>query len=305
MSRSTFNPISGDHAQPGYLRSLWIWLNRFDACLPQPVLANLRPFSTPLDSYPGPYLEASYSPSRLLSNLFWFSLPAAALRARLGRLDVIDIGCGRGNYKAVLETALGPLDSYTGIDVQPRPEWAALQAADPHCRFIEAYAENISPEMISGGSLIVSQSAIEHIRDDMDLMRHIAEGLRKRPGPSLQIHLLPSSHMWRQYGLHGYRGYSARALRRLLSAFPDFSTALYVLGGAASNAVHYDWIHDHLDPKRPDRRDDDLTAYSAAVRAALMADFAAPNTSVGNAAFLGLVIGRGLQIEAVLPNAAA
>ena len=68
------------------------------------------------------------------------------------------------------ERAFGALESYSGIDPQPRDSWKEARSG---CSFIQATAEQLGPEVLAANNLIVSQSAIEHIPDDVGLFRTI------------------------------------------------------------------------------------------------------------------------------------
>ena len=130
-------------------------------------LVALKPRSI---AYPSDHTTAICSPSRVWSDLFWLSMDAEALRSALGGLRIFEIGYGDGRYVEFYKRAFGALESYSGIDPQPRDSW---KEARPGCRFIQATAEQLGPEVLGASNLILSQSAIEHITDDVGLFRTI------------------------------------------------------------------------------------------------------------------------------------
>ena len=84
---------------------------------------------------------------------------------------------------------------------------------------------------------------MEHVPLDLLTFRRIAEVAKARTTPTLQLHLLPSALMFRQYGPHGYRGYSSQILKTIADLFTDFSeVSIYTLGGPRCVEVHCDYI---------------------------------------------------------------
>jgi hypothetical protein len=99
--------------------------------------------------------------------------------------------------------------------------------------------------------------------------------------------------MFRQYGPHGYRGYSSQILKTIADLFTDFSeVSIYTLGGPRCVEVHCDYIFDCFDTAKPDRRKSWRwrSHYVAAAQAALSADMAAPRIPVNEACGIALVI---------------
>src|SRR3546814_8552635 len=73
-----------------------------------------------------------------------------------------------GGYFDLYDESFGGLASYTGIDPRPRDSWRSDR---PRRSFRQSTAEDISPETLKDTNLIVSQSAIEHIPDDVGVFR--------------------------------------------------------------------------------------------------------------------------------------
>jgi hypothetical protein len=247
-------------------------------------------FRCDLAPYPGPFCKARQTPSRVLSNLFWLNLPAAAIRHELQDIRLLDIGCGSGRYFNVLDKKLGGVQGYTGIDVQRNPLIDNLEK-DARAKFLLSPAEHVDIAVLRDSNLIYSQSAMEHVPLDLLTFRRIAEAAKAKPTPTLQLHLLPSALMFRQYGPHGYRGYNSQALKAIAGLFEDFSEiTVYTLGGARSVEVHCDYVFDCFDTARGDRRKAWRSGYVGAVQEALRADMAETSIPVHEACALALVI---------------
>lgn len=269
-------------------RAAYFARNIAEQIKPQPALDKVVPFRIDAQRYPGEYLAATASPSRTLSNLFWLTLPAEEIAAALGAVRLVDVGCGAGGYAALFADRFPDMQSYLGIDIAARDAWRERSARDARCRFVAAPAETIDAGLLGDTTLIVSQSALEHFPHDLVFARNVRDWAVRAGHPVLQLHLLPGAYNWRQYGTHGFRGYTARSLARLIDAFAPDDHRVFVLGGAACNDVHYRWIYDRLRRRAHDRRDDDAAAYAAELSAALAADAARPHVDVGAACFLAL-----------------
>jgi SAM-dependent methyltransferase len=299
VNRSSLNWISGDAPLGKWEARAWIWLNRLSASLRQPSLQPILAFRPRSIAYPSEYIPAVSSPSRVLSNLFWQSLDAERIRTALGPLRLLDVGCGKGGYMRLLAEAIGPLESYRGIDIKKRPSWAEIEASDPRCSFVETSATTLGPDLLDDVNFVFSQSALEHFKDDLSLVRSITGSLRRRPRPMVQVHLVPPPLSWRLYGPHGYRGYGQRQIGRLLGAFQRAQSALFVLGGAHANQCHYRWIADYAADGLRDRRETDLDRYAEDVRASLARDLETPPKSIAEAAFVAIVVCSGTDLPPV------
>ena len=288
--RSVPNEISGDVPLTPAQRFQWYVSNIALYNAEEAALDRVWNFRCDLAPYPGPFCKARQTPSRVLSNLFWLNLPSAAIREELGPIKLLDIGCGSGRYFTVLDGKLGGVQAYTGIDVQRNPLIDQLER-DPRARFVLSPAEQVDLGILRESNLIYSQSAMEHVPLDLLTFRRIAEVAKARTTPTLQLHLLPSALMFRQYGPHGYRGYSSQILKTIADLFTDFSeVSIYTLGGPRCVEVHCDYIFDCFDTAKGDRRKAWRSGYVDAVQAALRADMAESSIPVNGACALALVI---------------
>lgn len=290
LDRTAPNEICGDVPLDPLERFRWYVSNVALYQAPEADLGRVFNFRCKEVSYPGPVCKPRQTPSRVLSNLFWLNLPAAAIRGELGPIRLLDIGCGRGRYFPLLDRLLGGVESYRGADIYRNADFDKLEK-DPRARFVLSKAEELDPALIADSNLIYSQSAIEHVPLDLLSFRRIAEVARAKAAPSLQLHLLPSALMFRQYGPHGYRGYNSQALKAIADLFADFSEiTVYTLGGPRSVEVHCDYIFDCFDTAKRDRRKWWTSRYVAALQAALAADMAEESIPVNEACGVALAV---------------
>jgi SAM-dependent methyltransferase len=217
------------------------------------------------------------SPSRAFCDLFWAHLPWAVLEERLGPIRMLDLGCGSGRYAEKFQTWSGRrLAQYTGVDLQTRAEWAAIANANPFATFQSADIEQIDRVLPPDVNLIVSQSTLEHVRNDALVFEKIHAHAHASGRPLLQLHAVPSAACLRLYLWHGYRQYTRRTISTLTAPFADCSTRrLIALGGDACNALHWDYITWPLMIRRAgDRRDAEPERYRAALGDAIATDIA-------------------------------
>jgi SAM-dependent methyltransferase len=228
-------------------------------------------------------LPGTPSPSRALSDLFWRQLPWADLERELGPLNLFDIGCGSGGAGIRLRQWSGlRVARYVGLDVQPHAGWPALQEKEAGFRFVAGSAEELLHTIPGDTNLVVSQSALEHVPDDLTCFAALRAFASSAARPILQIHLVPSQACLRLYRLHGFRQYTPRTLTPVARMFSGFSTCrLFRLGGAACTALHLRWI------TRQDRRAAHPDGYRRALADAVARDMMEPQRSP---AFYALVI---------------
>lgn len=229
------------------------------------------------------------SPSRTLCDLFWSTLPWPMIRAELGRIQILDVGCGRGHYgPRLLSAANGNIVSYTGTDAEARDSWPALTAADSRVRFYPSRAEDFRETIPDGTTMFISQSAIEHFDGDLSFFRQVRDYVSASPGPVLQIHLAPSQACLKLYALHGVRQYTPRTLSRITRLFSgDSLSTLFRLGGRACNQLHFSFITKPLLLRGQDRRHLEPAAYEQQLFDAVSDDMQHPSPSP---AFWALVI---------------
>ncbi len=221
------------------------------------------------------------SPSRALSDLFWMHLPWADMQRELGSLNMLDLGCGTGSYALNFQRwGGGCLAKYTGLDQVAHPRWVELARADPSIDFVVGDMERLGRQIPEDTTLIVSQSALEHVRDDercFEELRRFAERVKR---PLAMIHLVPSAACLPLYLWHGYRQYTPRTLSALTHMFADAERSIVRLGGAACNRLHWRFITWPLMIRGTgDLRDQQPAEYRRALEEAIVEDMRAPQPS--------------------------
>jgi len=168
-----------------------------------------------LDELPG-----TPSPSRALSDLFWMHLPWQRMVRELGPLHVLDLGCGSGQYGERLPRwSEGRIVRYVGVDLEAHRDWPRLVSNRSSVEFHAGNIEDIDRLMPADTNVIVSQSAMEHVTNDMRVFEHVHAYAHRAGRPLLQIHLLPSAACLWLYLWHGYRQYTPRRLTPITTLF--------------------------------------------------------------------------------------
>ncbi len=182
------------------------------------------------------------SPARILSNMFWDSLDWSRVKTELGSLRMLDIGCGTGLYYESMGR-LSDIESYVGVDVKENQKWAELTRENKNVKFIKMEKTNLSDYIPANTNFIFSQSAMEHVENDMIYFRNIHDYIEHKKKDVIQVHLLPSPECLRLYRGHGFRQYNERMVNSIFSIFKKNSYGvLYKLGNDELNRLHYDYI---------------------------------------------------------------
>ncbi len=228
------------------------------------------------------------SPSRALCEAHLAAIDWAGFAHAAGGIRMHEMGCGSGRAGALVTTALGRTIRYRGFDVAARESWARPA---PQACFAAFDGRNFAGTIAPDDNFFFSQSAAEHIPADLDYFTAVARACAAAPGPTLQIHYLPSAACLRLYLFHGYRQYPAGVLARLAALQPaDARVSAVALGGPAAVALHWRWITWPALCRRPDRRTVDPEGYRAAFQVAVTEDAACLS---GVPAFWALVVRRG------------
>jgi len=183
------------------------------------------------------------SPGRKLAEAFVvFGLPQ---HLPPGEIDVLEIGCGSGRARALLARA-GYTGRYTGLDVHDRFDRTTNHAAfESQFRLMDAHDIEVGPRY----DLIMSNSALEHIENDTELVARLRTCLQ--PG-GIQFHIVPSGAALPAYLWHGYRQYAAGAslfihlvwitLPEQILRFGLRNRARYFYGACAGTALQVDRV---------------------------------------------------------------
>ncbi len=277
MKSTSFSPINGDRFASRLVAPLYFLINNaVNRRFADGDGLDIRTFRTSEIPFPSISLPETASPARVLSHLFWMALAWTELERELGALYVLDTGCGSGRYRALFERWSGArIAGYTGIDSHPRPAaWDRIAAAHPGSRFMAVSAEQVASVLTRDVNLIVSQSALEHVKGDRTYFESLADFARAPARPTVQVHLLHAPACLGLYGLHGFRQYPPGVMRRITGLFEDFSRAYaFALGGARCKEVHRRFIHNRAGG---DRRATETETYGKCLLDALRADMESP-----------------------------
>lgn len=220
--------INGDDRLPAGMRLRYI---RQNAC------RNLRAFERPpflsFKNWPLPRQvragNRAASPGRRMAEAFFIHGLPDHLPA--GEVSILEIGCGSGRSRSLLAEA-GYSGRYVGYDIFDRfnreTDWGFAS------QFHAADAHTIVPD--GSFDLVISNSALEHIPDDTDLIARL-RGCLKPSG--IQAHIVPSGSALWVYLWHGYRQYPGGTLGK---RFAPEHTRVHVLGGMGSLLVHFIWV---------------------------------------------------------------
>lgn len=172
------------------------------------------------------------SPARAaLDAFFLFAAKRLATRFAEREITILDLGCGSGPCRGAFERA-GLRGTYIGVDIARHSNWSDLPTPAFRNQLIIGDAMTMDPGQLPRPDLIVSATALEHIRDDLGVIQRW--GRRLKQGGA-QVHLVPAESSLQLYRGHGWRQYSPGCLRRL---FPD--AEIYRVGGPVSS-----WLHRH------------------------------------------------------------
>jgi SAM-dependent methyltransferase len=174
------------------------------------------------------------TPSRV-STVEFFACIAAELAPKLRSrpITIVDIGAGGGGQADPFE-ANGLGGRYIAIDISRSPRWIDGPRGSFTRELIVSDINAFDVSQLPPIDLLVSNTALEHIRDDAQAIT----ALRTRLKPDgYQVHFVPGEASLPLYGPHGYRQYSPRCLDAL---FPG--AKIYRYGGTATNALHKQWI---------------------------------------------------------------
>ncbi|GAG77522.1 unnamed protein product, partial [marine sediment metagenome] len=151
----------------------------------------------------------------------------------LGKINILDIGCGSGYIREIL-AGYSFSGDYTGVDIQKHKDFEKYNLKNFSSVFIKSRIEDFKTN--KKFDLIISNFVLEHVEDDFDVISKCDE-LIKRGG--IQIHILPSFWSLFLYLWHGYRQYNPKRLKKLFS-YRDFE--VFRLGGFFSFKLHLFFI---------------------------------------------------------------
>jgi len=228
-------------------------------------------------------INGTPSPSRAVGDMFWMDIPWQDIKQKLEKINILDIGCGKGGYcKKIYDWSNNSIDSYTGIDLFKNNSWKDNVSWGQEKGFnvdfaqvdIDAETNKFYNKIPKNTNFIMSQSAIEHIKNDLEVFKQIKEFLLRSNSSCIQVHLFPGPAALDLYLMHGYRQYGLCGIEKIIDLFNDFCTIeLYKLCGKESNKLHFDYITKpiYLD-KTDDRRKTESKEYRKLLKDSIIED---------------------------------
>tara|TARA_Y100001970_G_scaffold166840_1_gene204285 strand:- start:1269 stop:2153 length:885 start_codon:yes stop_codon:yes gene_type:complete len=198
------------------------------------------------------FIKKNESPSRILSDLFWLNFPWEKNKKALKKkFSIIEIGCGSGKYGFFLKKILKKnFQNYLGLDINLKKTFSKKEK---NIKFLHSDCYNVH-KFLTNKNLIITQSAIEHFKEDLKFFKSIKKSISKKK--IIQIHLMPSYGCLLTYLWHGYRHYNLKSISNITRIFDKNSDfKLYALGSNKLNWFHF-WnitIKKNKDPKLRNR----------------------------------------------------
>ena len=123
---------------------------------------------------------------------------------------------------------------YTGIDIYKHKQFPSK------FKHILDKAE-YSANYLDNHNMITSQSGLEHIEEDIKVLKQVTSTLCKNEKPFIQIHLVPATASLFLYLWHGWRQYSAKNLGKISDSLSSSNIKVKVvpLGGWRSFLSHF------------------------------------------------------------------
>lgn len=232
-----FNNISGDKNLTIYQKVFWLsicilnyfyslFLNIDKRC----VVRDFRKFKFVKSK------DKKLSPSRYLSDNFWNSLNWSKIHKELGKkIDILEVGCGTGKYGFFLKNKIGVFfNSYLGVDIKKRKEWKS----NKKIKFKIGNSDQVN-KFLKKKNIIITQSAIEHFKNDTVFFKKIYSYIKKDKKKIIQIHLIPSYSCLFTYFFHGYRHYNIKNISQITKIFKkNCSFEIFQLGSLFLNFFH-------------------------------------------------------------------
>ena len=186
------------------------------------------------------------TPSRFMGDLFWANQDWSLIQSTLNNdISAVDIGCGAGAYLEKLTRYGANFRSYHGLDAFRQPNWKDLEKKYPFAKFTKAKSTEIKNIIgFSQPNFFFSQSVLEHLNEDKNVIDTISEYAKESGKKILQIHLVPSENCLWLYGPHGARIYTIPMLLKLVESLDKESSnfEIYELGGDACYELHREFI---------------------------------------------------------------
>ena len=178
------------------------------------------------------------TPARILQEFFIFELLSKNYNKE-DAIKVLDIGCGDGRFCKFISKYFKNIQ-YFGIDYKNYSEWDNLKSDAIQFKSIDLNETDFKfLDSYSNVDLIFSQSALEHIKYDLNLLTN----LNKLFPSAKNVHLVPSCISFLNYLTHGYRRYNYNDLKKL-SKFLNKDIKISKLGDYAAVRSYFNYYYD-------------------------------------------------------------
>lgn len=241
---SSFHILNADAELPLPLKIIFRILNQMNNSFPNNKLdkyleiKNLNIDKNDLKSLLSK-MQTIFSPARKLSDLFWFNLPWNKIKDELKEINILEIGCSNGLYvEKFMEFSKNNINSYTGLDIWESENWKLIKKKYKNVDFIVYDGKNIPN--LPNINFIVSQSVLEHVKQDLTLFREINRFISSKN--IIQCHLFPSKSCYDLFRFHGIRQYTPRTISKITKLFNKSYKILFNLGGEKCNLIHTTFI---------------------------------------------------------------
>jgi hypothetical protein len=283
MDSTSVHSLNADKGLRRHKRLLWLavnWLNNHFFPNASDRHLAIQDFIADISDEKWQQISVTSSPPRRLSDLFWLQLPWNRIELELRRINILDTGCGSGNYGVKLQSfSSGRIGSYTGFDLSWDDNWPVLMKENPGFQFFRLNSKGIVDSIPEDTNFFMSQSAIEHFEKDLRYFKNICKFIKDTSRSILQVHLFPSAACLKLYRFHGVRQYTPRTVSFITHLFKSFSySVLFRLGGRRCNSLHWEFITKPIFIQRMgDLRDSRTHEYETKLRQAIAADNEMPH----------------------------
>ncbi len=229
------------------LKILYILLNKLNNLLPNFKIdesLEIRNFKENNLEKNWSKLDITASPGRKMCQLFWINLPWNLINKELNEINILDIGCGLGNYgPKFVNFSNNNIHNYVGLDIKHDNYWRKLKKKYSFFQFYKFDGKDFTVLIPNNTNFFITQAAIEHFEEDLYFFKQIRDFICSLGKNVIQIHIFPSSTSSSLMPFHGIRQYTPRTVSKIIRIFKDFSyTILFNLGGKYSNYLHYKYI---------------------------------------------------------------
>ncbi len=178
-----------------------------------------------------------HSISRKLCTLFWRNLNWNAIVKVIGKLDVLELGPGSGEYfKNDVSIKDRFIKKYNGYDVIRNARWRKFKSKKLHFNVFDG--KNFKKTLRKSNNLIISQSCLEHVKYDLKFFDDVKKLSKKNKKKILLIHCLPSPFCLFTYLAHGFRQYNTENLNKISSVIGKSNLYVIKLGNLNLNIEH-------------------------------------------------------------------